>query len=60
MSFIYHSNVFWDVILRQVYREDVDMDSYEAIIGRVKIFDNVKSYKYEVIKAMELCINLFH
>ncbi|SLM39542.1 hypothetical protein LPUS_10111 [Lasallia pustulata] len=23
------------------------MDSYEAIIGRVKIFDNVKSYKYE-------------
>ena len=56
MAFLYHFNVFWDTVLRQVYGQDLDMDSYDAITGRAKIFNNVKSYKYEVLKAMEVCV----
>ena len=56
MTFLYHSNASRDTVLYQVYGEALDMDSYEVITGRAKIFDNVKSYKYEVLKAIEVCL----
>ena len=32
------------------------MNSYEVITDQTKIFDNVKSYKYKVLKAMKVYI----
>lgn len=44
----------WRQTLEAVYGEAVDVNSFDYIMGRAKIFDNVKAYKGGWLKKMEV------
>lgn len=54
MTFIYFFNILWQTILKQMYRKDIDMNSWETTTEHNKIFDFVKSFKHAVLKVMKI------
>ena len=56
MTFVYFLNMLWKNILWQVYREHLNMNSWEATSGHNKIFDLVKGFKFQVLEVMEVSL----
>jgi hypothetical protein len=54
-AFLHFTNDLWVDVVHEVYGSDVDIDSPQAVEARSKIFDNTKSWKWRVLKKMEVC-----
>ena len=52
--FFYFINDLWIEILHDVYDKDINIDSYETVQIRAKIFDNIKIYKNRVLERMKI------
>ena len=52
--FLYFINDLWIEILQKIYDKKINIDSYETIQTKTKIFDNVKIYKSKMLKRMKI------
>ena len=55
MALLYCTNTQHAAIIREAYGKDASTDSYEWIVARTKVFENIKSYKNKTIGRMLVC-----
>ena len=56
MTLLHFSNKEFETGIKEAYRNKISVDSFEWITARIKIFNNIKSYKNKTIDRMNVSL----
>ena len=59
MIFLFFLNFMWLNVLREIYEKKLKTESYEYVSNKVKIFDIVKNFKFQIINLMTILHNFY-
>ena len=59
-AFFYASNKFANELIRKTFEANIDTDSTLYVDARTKIYDNIKTYKNQILTRMKIKFRLFY